>query len=242
MAQTKAEKRSPWSYIQDWDIKLMGSEILDEEERRRWTIAFAIAGGLPYMWKEIARPISDIVYSLLELREGDKVVIVGESIEPAGWAEAMREIVGPRGVVDTHEIIEEARHKVGNGILGRTGLAGQWEWTYTHDKPDEYYDCVAILQASHHADDWGDIGDELLRVMKPGRRIVSAESVLGGPAFYARVNADVHIKQWFDKIQGDHVHPNYTGAELLELFGDRVDGGQCMEWRGIEMFWGRKPS
>jgi hypothetical protein len=34
---------------------------------------------------------------------------------------------------------------------------------------------------------------------------------------------------------------NYSGEELLALIGPSVAGGQCMDWRGIELFWGRKP-
>jgi hypothetical protein len=43
--------------------------------------------------------------------------------------------------------------------------------------------------------------------MKPGRRVVLAESVLGS-----------------------------------ELFGDHMTDVQTMEWRDIEMLWGRKPA
>ncbi len=236
---------SPWDYVQPWDTEIMGAEILDPEKRARWCLAQMIAGGLPYIWQKLARPISDIVYALLELREGDRVLIIGEGIEPAGWRSDMKKLVGARGEVDPVEIIREGRAAVNGGLRGRHGVPGTWEWTYTRGKPDEAYDCVAVLQAAQHCDDWTEESRELLRVMKPGRRIVFAEAVLNGATFHQRINADVHIRQWFDKVTWnmgtppDEI-PVVPGKQLQDAFGDGVVEPQTMEWRGIEMFWARK--
>ena len=111
----------------------------------------------------------------------------------------------------------------------------------------ESYDCVAIMQSTQHCDDWSDVGPEMLRVMKPGRRIVFAEMVLGGPRFEQRVGADLHVRQWYEKIMGgmrdslDGVVSFYSGEDLLRAMGDLLESPQTLEWKGIEMFWGRKP-
>ena len=71
-------------------------------------------------------------------------------------------------------------------------------------------------------------------MMKPGRRVVFAEAAYGGPRFEERVSANVHIRQWFNKALESHLPisrvSTYSGEQ------------QCMEWHGIEMFWGRKPT
>lgn len=234
---------NPWEYVQDWDEELLGPDIRNPELRRTWELAVRLAGGLPYIWRELARPISEIVYGLLELRPGDRVLLIGEGIGPAGWDADMRAIVGPDGAVHTVEIIRDGRKAVHSRTPGRNGMTGCWRWDYADKLADESYDCVAVLQATQHSDDWTETAGNLLRVMRTGRRIVLAEAVLSGPNFSARVDSDVHFRQWFDKLY-EQVRPAdipyYSGQEIREAFGDRVTDPQLLEWRGIEMFWGRK--
>lgn len=236
---------SPWDLVQPWDVELVGEEILNTVERDRWEQGFAIGGGLPYIWSQLARPISDIIYGLLELRPGDRVLIIGESVGPAGWVEDISRIVGPTGRIDAYEIIQEGRAAIHGGKVGRGGLRGTWEWRYTYDEPDEAYDCVGILQSTQHSDDWQQEAAELARVLKPGRRVVLAEAVLAGPTFHERINSDVHLKQWytklFAKIRPQDV-PYYSPEQLTEAFGPHLEEIRTLEWRGIEMLWGRKPA
>jgi hypothetical protein len=239
-----ANERGPWDFVQDWDVEAFGPDVRDPVLRQRWGTALALAGGLPYMWQTLARPIRDIIYGLLELKSGDRVFVVGEGNEPCGWSADMRHLVGPAGAVDAIEIIRDGRAAVRNNQRGRNGMIGCWRWNYAQDIPDESYDCVAIMQSTQHCDDWSETGREFLRIMKPGRRIVFAEMVLDGVRFRERINADVHIKQWFDKLLPPRSEPisNYTGEAIMAAFGAALEGPQCMEWRGVEMFWGRKPA
>ena len=112
--------------------------------------------------------------------------------------------------------------------------------------PDAHFDCVAVLKAVQHADDWREAGAELLRVMKPGRRIVLAEAALFGGPFWARVEADVHLQYWVDKLTWHRaLDPRetsyYSPEELHRAFAGLVEDAGNREWRGIELFWGRKP-
>jgi hypothetical protein len=232
----------PWSFIQDWDLEAFGPDLLDEGQRRRWARAVFLAGGLPYMWQTLARPIRDIIYGLLELGTGDRVFVIGEGNEPCGWSADMRELVGSAGAVDDIEIIRDGRASVMERRLGRNGKIGCWKWEYTAGIPDGSYDCVAIMQSTQHCDKWEETGPELLRIMKPGRRIVFAEMVLAGDRFMQRIRGDVHINQWFDKMfpAGRESISNYSGEDIMTALGEHLDGPQSFEWHGIEMFWGRK--
>lgn len=234
--------RDPWSYIQQWDIDSIPVDILDETERKGWMRAMFVAGGLPYMWNELARPMRDVIYGLLELRAGDRVLIIGEGVEPCGWAADIQARIGSGGSIDVFEIIRDGRAAVQTKKTGRNGKIGCWRWTYTEGTPDDTYDAVAVMQSAQHCDDWRETGAELARVLRPGRRIVSAEMCLEGERFQMRANADVHIRQWYDKMfpTGRSEISNYSGEDLLAMIGPSVTHPNCIEWRGIELFWGTK--
>jgi hypothetical protein len=61
------------------------------------------------------------------------------------------------------------------------------------------------------------------------------------------VGADLHVRQWYEKIMGrmrdslDGVVSFYSGEDLLRAMGGLLESPQTLEWKGIEMFWGRKP-
>jgi SAM-dependent methyltransferase len=246
VGQTVRNNGDPWAYIQDWDVDAAGPTILEAEERGRWSNAFRRAGGLPYMWHELAANISDIVYALLELRPGDRVLIIGEAVEPCGWKDGLEAIVGETGQVDAVEIIRQGRETIRRGERGRNGMVGCWRWDYTKEESPETYDAIAIMQSAQHCDEWAEAGAELLRVLKPGRRIVSAEALMQGPAFVSHINSDVHIQSWYDKMAAALPYSSdeiswYTAEQLAQIFGDMVQDARAMEWRGIELFWGRKP-
>jgi hypothetical protein len=236
------QPHNPWAYIQPWDIEGIPVDIQDEAQRRGWMRAMFVAGGLPYMWRELAQPMSDVIYALLELRPGDRVLLIGEGAEPCGFLESIQSKIGPTGTIDAFEIIRDGRAAVQSGKVGRNGKVGCWQWTYTSGMQAGTYDAVAVLQSAQHCDDWRETGAELVRVLRPGRRIVSAEMCLEGDRFESRVNADVHIRQWYDKMfpTGRKHISNYSGEELVEMIGPSLAEAHCMDWRGIELFWGRK--
>ncbi|MTD53681.1 class I SAM-dependent methyltransferase [Amycolatopsis pithecellobii] len=240
-------KADPWSFLRDRDIERMGEVLRDPAERERWAMAFLVGGGLPYMWTRLAANIQDIAYALLDLRPGDRVLIVGEEVESCGWRGAVEEAVGPAGTVDVAELIDEGNAAIFEGKYGRNGLLAAWQWTYTHDTPDETYDAILVAQAAQHCDDWSEASEEFVRVLKPGKRIVSAEALIpGGGGLTRSVDVDIHVQTWFDKLVGPlkvalSELGAYTAEEIKDAFGDRVEGARAMEWRGVHVFWGRKP-
>ena len=237
--------RGPWGYAQPWDVKALGPSINDVEEQKRWTRVI-LFGGLPYIWRELGGPMNTIVYSLMEVRPGDKVLVIGESLGPCGWVEDLHRLVGPTGEVRAIEIIEEARAAYDAKKVGRNGKMACWQWNYTRDMPDASYDVVAVMQAVQHCDDWRETGTELLRILKPGRRLMLAEAYIFGGPFWSRLDTDLHLKYWVDKLThffpfDIRKTPYYSPQHLHEAFKGLLDEPENIEWKGIELFWGRKP-
>jgi ubiquinone/menaquinone biosynthesis C-methylase UbiE len=233
----------PWDWMQSYDVRRFGEVILDKREQERWCRA-VLLGGLPFMWRkaEIAR---DVIYNRLELRPGDKVLIIGECIEPCGFVDDIRQRIGPKGDVHIIDITDEARDNYIAKKRGRNGQLATWQWTYTRDIPSGTFDCAACLQGVQHTDDWRETGAEMLRVMKDGRNLVLAE-IAYSPETRMKIELDMHIEYVFSKLLSRvgwklEEFPYYSPKDLEAAFSGLVSDTGTFVWKGIEIFWGRKP-
>jgi ubiquinone/menaquinone biosynthesis C-methylase UbiE len=196
------------------------------------------------MWRkaEVAR---NLIYDRLELREGDKVLVIGECIEACGFTDDIRNWIGPGGEIKVFDITDEARDNYITKKRGRGGQVATWAWTYTRDIPERHFDCGVCLQGVQHTDDWRETGAEMLRVMKRGRNIVLAE-IAYSPETRMKIGRDMHIEYIFDKLLSRvgrklEEFPYYSPQDLAAAFKGLVIDPDHFVWKGIEIFWGRKP-
>lgn len=235
---------SPWDLMQSFDADRFGPDIFDKKEQARWARAIFI-GGLPYMWR-MARPVLEQIYRLSEAGPGDKVLLFGESLESCGFISDLEALVGTQGKVTPIDIQEDARNVTGAKQRGKHGMIGTFSYAgYTRHIGDAEYDIVLNLQGIQHAEDWTEAGAEFLRIMKPGRRLVMSEIVLGAPEQLAKIASDLHLQHLIDKIFSargmefaDHAY--YSRADLTKAFDGLMRDIDHFEWRGLEVFWGRK--
>lgn len=235
---------SPWDTIQDYDVRRFGADILTRSEQERWSRAVFLAGGLPFMWRESAAVVRELVYRRLDLSPGDDVLVIGEALAACGFDADLQALVGD-GQVCGVDIIDEARDRYLAGVRGVDGQLATWRYSYADEFEDDRFDAVAVLQGIQHAEDWTATGRDLVRVLKPGRPIVMAE-IAFGPRFMLRAEADLHlsylIRKLFDRMGWALSDFPYHGLEeLQESFGGIVEEIGTFEWRGVEVFWGRKP-
>ena len=239
---SRMENEDPWKWMQPYDVRRFGEVILDPKEQERWCRA-VLLGGLPFMWRkaEVAR---NLIYDRLELKAGDKVLVIGECIAPCGFVDDIRAHIGPRGEIRVIDITDEARDNYIAKKRGRGGQLATWAWTYTREIPDGTFDCAACLQGVQHADDWRDTGAELLRVMKGGRNIVLAE-IAYSPETRMKIELDMHIEYVFEKLLSKvgwklDEFPYYSPQDLEAAFAGLATDTGSFVWKGIEIFWGRK--
>jgi len=240
-----AEKKdTPWELMQQFDADRFGADIFDPKEQSRWCRAIMI-GGLPYMWR-IARPVLDQIYQIAEIRPGDKVLLFGEALESCGFIEDVKSIVGPEGEVTPLDFQQHARDQSIGGVRGKKGIIGTFPYNnFVEHFPDEAFDMVLNLQGIEHAEDWTDAGRELLRIMKPGRRLVMAEIYMVTKELPWKIKADLHIQHLIDKIFAGmnrtlEGRPYYSREDLMAAFEGMLADMDHFEWRGLEVFWGRK--
>ena len=236
----------PWDFIQPMDVRRLGDVIRDPVERQRWCRAAMLAGSLPYMWRHKAAAVRELMYDKLSLRHGDRVLIVGEMVDACGFADDIGARVGARDNVHVIDITDAARDAAFAGLRGSSGALGTWRFDYTAGFADASFDCVAVLQAVQHADDWRVTGSELLRVMKPGRNILLAE-ITFSPRMKMLASMDIHIETWIEKLSSGvgfdpFAYSYYSADDLTRAFEGLVSDPGTFVWRGIELFWGTKPA
>ena len=230
-----------WGMLQPHDIERFGEVVQDPKERKRWATAILI-GGLPYIWSQLATVPRRLFLDRLELRPGDRVLLIGEGLEGIGIGADIEALIGSEGEIVTVDFMERVRDTV------MSGKRPEWEWPYTKDDPDDHYDAVAIFQGVAHSESWRVTAEELVRVLKPGRNVALGEVVFGPPL--ANVIAlDVHVTYVFTKLWEAIFPPGasfddgpYWGPEaLLDAFSGLVTDQDTFAWKGVELFWGRKP-
>ncbi len=238
-----ANSPDPWDMIQPRDIRRMGDAIMNRQEQERWCRAVMLAGALPFMWRNSAAVVREFMYDQLHLKKGDKVLILGEVVEGSGFSDDIRQRIGLEGEIHAIDITDEARDAYFNRLHGSGGQLATWRYDYTRAIPDEYFDCVAVLQAVQHTDDWRETGKELLRIMKRGRNILLAEITFKNINEYAAL--DLHLEYWLEKMFARvgiprYEFPYYSPEELQQAFSGLVTDAKVFAWRGLELFWATK--
>jgi SAM-dependent methyltransferase len=241
---TNPSSENPWDWLGPQDVKRFGDSIMDPAERSRWCRAVLICG-LPYLWRHKAGPFRELMYAKLGLKAGDKVLLISEDNEGCGFDYEIRAFIGTGGELVSIDIQEQARTTSSKGIKGRGGRVGTWKYDYVSQYPDGHFDCVAIIQAVQHADDWREAGQDLLRVLKPGHIIMLAEI---GVSQKTREIAehDLHLEYWLEKLyngtgrRGPEDVSYYGPDELLVAFDGLLNNPSTFHWRGADLFWGTK--
>ena len=84
-----------------------------------------------------------------------------------------------------------------------------------------------------HTDDWRETGAEMLRVMA---------EIAYSPETRMKIELDMHIEYVFSKLWKLEEFPYYSPKDLQAAFAGLLNDTESFVWKGIEIFWGRKPA
>jgi SAM-dependent methyltransferase len=220
------------------DVERFGRDILDPATRKRWCGA-VLLGGLPYLWNQSCGDIRREAIERLRIRPGHRVFLLGEEVEGIGFHQDIMKLIGADGELKLVDVREQVL------AMFFAGNMPQWEYDFTRDYPDNYFDSIFVGQGVAHAEDWAREGAELLRVLKPGGALVMAE-ISFSSVFWDRVDADVHLTYWVQKMMEGLGHelkdlPRHDMNNVASSISDHVEGLETKEWRGCDLLWCTKP-
>ena len=227
-----------WGAMTAGDVQRFGADILDPEKRKRWCSAILL-GGLPYLWNHIAVDVRAKALAALDLKLGNRVLLIGEENEGIGFDREILEAIGKDGDLMPIDLREQVLAKV------FAGERAQWRYDFTSGIADDFFDSILVGQGVAHAEDWGREGTELIRVLKPGGTLVMAE-ITFGPTFIRRLQTDMHLTYWVTKImEGIGLRledfPSHDLPDIERALRGKLRDLHVEEWRGCELLWGKKP-
>jgi ubiquinone/menaquinone biosynthesis C-methylase UbiE len=153
---------------------------------------------------------------LLELAPGQRVIEVGSGT--GDFAREIAAVVGPSGGVTGLDLSSAMVATATERIAG-TGLPLTFQVGDVHhlDFPDQSFDRACAASLFVHVDDPVRALEELVRVIRPGGRIVLRESAPGAFVFFG---ADFQTTNALREVDAQGWRNPWIGLQMLQLFRD----------------------
>jgi len=209
-----SEEKSVWEYISEeesnWLKRKLGVDPHDEKEQFKANL-MVVGGMLPLCWSR-AKGFMDLMYYKAELREGDRVLLLGEDLTTSGHVEAVRRRIGEKGELQVADYLLEGLETFESDVIERACAKFG----------DEYFDAVILAHGFHHAIDKDRAAREMVRVLKKGKRLVIAEMILAST--FVLAEQDVHLQCIFEKA--------FLSKVFEAIAGRRLSLEEAKEWIG----------
>jgi ubiquinone/menaquinone biosynthesis C-methylase UbiE len=239
--------KTPYDLFSKVEQNALASAVGAGADKKLWGKVLTFGGGLEWLY-EHSESVVKPMYENLKVKQGDRVLILGEQLVGMGFRAEMQKRVGPSG-----EIVEFDMNSQHRALLKR--LWGgesipmkhrhQWDYPYADTYPDNYFDMIWIPQGVHHAIDWNNIAPRMVRVLKPGCQILMIECRNGQPGYFAAIDNNFFMRCIVEKLYWalDIVFgemPDYSTTQLATAFNGLLKNVYSIEWSGWLLFWGYK--
>jgi SAM-dependent methyltransferase len=244
------EKRSqdPWDFLTDAEVSAFGPDLRESNLRKNWGRVIFFGANLKWLWANTPT-ITDLMYNNLRVKQGDRVMVIGEFLEELEFLPELHKRVGSEGEIAAFDIVSKSRAgytqqwEKGPGVF--IPEKHQWDYPFADSYPENYFDLLWLPQGVHHAYSWNEIAPRLLRVLKPGGQVLMAECRVPAPEFHSGLQMSGLLRYIVEKIFWAmdttlEEMPDYSPADLARAFGDSVGDIFELDWKGWLLFWAFK--
>ncbi len=258
---------NPWDFLAEPEKAVYSSVVTELHGKEFWKVQNFGIGCLMWEWHN-SRNITDVMYSNLMAKPGDKVLLICEMPEELGTIHELRKRIGETGEIVCVDMVEGAYNYKGwqekrRGYMER-GCGEEWPYEFADDYPDNYFDLIFLPQGVHHCNNWLRDAPRLLRALKPGHQIMAIEAGINRPEFHAAQRRSALLRfvgdRTFEWMIPPHfgVHPkgpvplapgcervgrphhDVSSAHLRQAFGDYLTDINGFDLKGFILFWGYK--
>ncbi|MBN1630808.1 MAG: methyltransferase domain-containing protein [Thermoleophilia bacterium] len=220
-----------WGLLSKEERKLFVPTIRDiETPHTAKRIAWG-GGSLSWIWHNQG-DVTDLMWSNLAVKPGDRVLLIGEFPEDLGTLAEVERRVGPSG-----EIVK--------AVL----VSAPVPYGFADGYPEGYFDVVFVPQGIHNCDDWSRDAPRLLRALKPGGQVMAVECGTDRPEMAAARETSALVRLVGDRVSrlarpewlsGRWTSHDVSTDQLREAFGDGLTDVCSLEHKGWVVFWGCK--
>jgi len=194
-----------WDLLSEPEKRVWGATI--EDINRPHMANFVTWGGGALCWNyRNQREITDIMWSNLAAKPGDKVMFIGEFPEDLGTLPELEKRVGPRGEIALVNITSSPKSYDYKGWQAKRqaymdqGSPEEWPYDFADDYPDDYFDLMFLPQGVHHCNNWLRDAPRLLRAVKPGGQVMAIECGVNRPQMTTAREISAQVRMIGDRV------------------------------------------
>lgn len=147
-------------------------------------------GALCWNWRN-QRTVTDIMWSNLLVKPGDKAMMICEFPEDLGTLDELQRRLGEKGEIVLVNMTASPKSYDYKGWQAKRkmymeqGSPEEWPYDFADDYPDNHFDLIFLPQGVHHSNNWLRDAPRLLRTLKPGCQFMSVECGINRPEMTA---------------------------------------------------------
>ena len=213
--------RTNWDLLSKEEKAVWGATVAQIQEPHMARCVTWGGGALAWNYRN-QRPITDIMWSNLAAKPGDKVMMIAEFPEDLGNLEELEKRVSPKGrpagapvgaptggpageivnvtITSSPKSYDYKGWQEKRRLYMEQGSPEEWPYDFADDYPDGYFDVIFLPQGVHHCNNWPRDARRLLRALKPGGQFMAIECGINRPQMNAARERSALVRVVGDRL------------------------------------------